>query len=326
MYFEEEPARVSRPKLSPDNDKNHIFYALLAYNEEKKSNNKLRFTYLYSLHQKLLRASLLKEWNLAEHFKKKIELEDHFLGESSFSKTSMLSVRDPAIAFYYYYLIKDYNAALKYMIASLGSIDVLINDGFKDGMFMKIEQFLNTFRVHYNAKNYTDAAYFGKEVLSYLLGNDSEHFQFPIKDVIRSSQQYHEILHLYLNSIFSKSIKNGNDFEVNENFLVVAIGNIQLRADREIDSLLLESLRLIQLFITSDQKIALESLVTTNVFNVNVPVYIQYYFIQILKNYVGVNEKASIDLLAKIGKYEKSILKQGNLGKKIDVNQEEIAA
>jgi hypothetical protein len=324
MSFDNEP-NGQRPKLAPDNDKNHVFYALLSYNRDK-SDNKLRFTYLYSLHQKLLRASLLKEWHIAEHFKLKIELEEHLLGESDFSKTSMLSIRDPAIAFYYYHLKKDYNAALQYMSSSLKNIDILINDGFSDGMFMKIEQLLNTFRVHYTAGNYVDAANFAKHVFSYVVGSSNDFFQFPLKEVIRSNHQLHEILHLYINSILSKSINLENEPKANNDFLIAAINDIHIPLNTEIEPLFVESFNLIKLFLLPTKDEAFDKLLRTDVFNKDVPVYIQHYLLITLLAHPGVIEGASLDLLSRIGKYQKSILKLGNLGKKININQENLAA
>lgn len=319
---------IMEPKLKLSvtvNEKNHIFYALLNYTI-KQHDIKVRFSYIYSLHQKLLRASINRDWNLASFFCEKLMRESARHDLSELERNATLSIINPAIAFYHYQLKKDFVSSLEYISASLYNIDLLIENGFSDGIFMKIEQKLNAFRVQYSAKEYFTAHFYANEVLSYLLGMPGADYQIPFKELIRSSEQHREIIHLFLNSIISKAVGKGGITEINHDFLSNIFLPINLEHSNYDNQIFTRSFQAFKYLLSENVEAALDILTEIKIFNQEVPVFIQYYFINFLLNYPQIHMLVSTEEIIKLSKWRGELLSETSPHKKPQVeNIEKVA-
>ncbi|GAA3953255.1 hypothetical protein GO495_22105 [Chitinophaga oryziterrae] len=214
-----ENAGTSAKPNTVEYDKGHIFYAVQEFASDF-CNERVKHAYFYGMHQKLLRACQNKDMNLAGYFLSKLENNPVVKNESEnlISRNTLESIINPSVAYYYYAEGNNYQKAADYLALSLENIDYLIDTGFRDGMYMKIEQYLNSFRVAVSAGNFEEATSYAKDVMLYLLSSGREKFQFPFSEVLRSADQLKGILDMYINAIVFKTtgipLLTGNGEEV----------------------------------------------------------------------------------------------------------------
>lgn len=298
-------ATNSRPRL--DYDRDHIFYAILQY-ALKFSSEKTRYTYFYSLSQKLLRACWQREFAVSTYYLEKLE-SDRVARESfenDISYHALYSVFNPAIAYYYYQLKKDYNAAEARMLRSLDDIEFLIKHGFNDGVFMKIEQHLNTFRVYHNAGDLEKAVFYARMVIRFLLSSEKESYDFPFAVVMRSQKQLNAILNLFFNGMIYKSIARTEDPEqfFHNSYLVSIFSDLDVPYNTSMDSDLGRTIDAFVLIINGkDEEAVSKILANERVFDPQTPVSIRYFIMAFLLHYGDVREKADEQLKNSIFTY-----------------------
>jgi len=264
-------------------DKHHIFYSVLIYLASKYGNeNLIDYIYFYNQYEKLLNQSRENNLNIGIYYINKIKnLHKNYEYKSDLVKNGLDSLYHPAIAYYYYFVTKEYNLAEYYILESLKNIDFLISNGFKDGIFMKIEQWLNTFRVYYNMGNEDKAMFYSTEVLSYILGEDNSLFQIPFREVQQYESQLTQILDLFFNGVIFKvlSTSSGKAF-FNNIFLLQILENLKNR-DYNKNLSIHNSINIMYLILTNN-KSAVSEILNTNIFTQEIPKSIRYFILKFL--------------------------------------------
>lgn len=306
----EAPATSNVPTVRQNDDLGHIFYAILSY-ALKFSDEKIKYTYFYSLSQKLLRACNLGEKKVATYFLDKFEgdkvARPQFENEVSYQ--ALHSIFNPAIAYYYYRVKHDYPTAEKYMLDSLKNVDFLIDHGFDDGVYMKIEQQLNTFRVYSSAGLKDESIRYAREVMSYLLSKDKETYQFPFSNVLGNKNQYHSILNLFFNGIVFKTLAKESDENFFKNEILVNIfTGLNVEYNEWLDVELAKTIDAFVMILNNDHESAVDKILETNVFDKSVPRSLKYFMLTFLLQYGDVKEKLSEELSSRIFTYQKEEL------------------
>jgi hypothetical protein len=306
-----------------NNDLDHIFYAILEY-ALRFSSDKTKYTYYYSLSQKLLRACHLGENKVATYFLEKFEGEkvsrEQF--ENDVSYQALHSIFNPAIAYYYYHVKHDYVSAEKCMINSLANIDFLIEHGFDDGVYMKIEQQLNTFRVYFNAGEYDKAILYARKVMPFLLSSEKETYQFPFSKVLRNQKQLHSILNLFFNGIIFKTLgKASEDNFFQNNILVSIFSDLDVSYNEMLDGETAKTIDAFILILKNRAEEAADKIMATNVFDKSVPRSLRYFILSFLLQYGDVKEKLPEHLNNSIFTYQKDELNLSDAQLKITGTQ-----
>ena len=193
--------------------KNNIFHAILDFIiSENNSLNKMDYLTLFYTYEKLLDHARMRDYNICEYYVDKINfLHKEVEFDSNLSFQGMNSLYNPAIG-YYYYSIKDFDQSIQHMLSSIQNINELINYGFHDATFIKIEQYLNIFRLYYDFQLSNEAVQYAINVINYILGEVNYHFEeYPIEKVIRNENQYNEIIIIFFNAIIFKILRNYSD-------------------------------------------------------------------------------------------------------------------
>lgn len=291
-------------------DSGHIFYALLNY-VQLTLNNREKLTYNYILSEKLFRVCREKEPNVASYFVDKILKQYCELDSNNpLEYHTIKAILNPVLAYYYYYLDKDYDNAQKYMIELLDSIDFLIDHGFDDGMYMKIEQYLNISKVYFNAGNHSQSAIYSRAVIKYLLSNEAETFQFPFSKILSFEGQYESILKSFLNGILFKAVGNTNIGNSLQNpYLSSVFDNLNISFNDKINSDLKNSLDIFLLILDNKVEKGLEKSIKSDIFNKQVPTSIQHLILAALMNFQNVSELIPLDLKIVIQNYQNNELK-----------------
>jgi hypothetical protein len=286
-------------------DSGHIFYALLKYVRPTQEVRE-KHIYCYTLSEKLFRVCREKEPNVASYFVDKILQQNCSLDPNNLLEYhSIKSILNPVLAYYYYYLNKDYDSAQKYMVELLNNIDFLIDHGFDDGMYMKIEQYLNLSKVYFNAGKYSDSAQFAREVIKYLMSNGSESFQFPFSSVLSFEGQYQSILQSFINGILSKAIgKTDTLNSLHNGYLSSIFDNLNITYNDNISSSVKDSLEIFLLILNDRLMEGLEKSIKSNIFNKQVPTTIQRFILSTLLNFQDVSQLIPLDLKRSIYSYQ----------------------
>jgi len=272
---------VNRVPRNNNFDNGHIFYAVLEY-AIQFSPEREKMTYYYSISQKLLIASRQNDRHVAGYLLNK--LVDNGVSRvrlgTELSYHALHSVFNPAIAYYYYFLLHDYTNAEKYMLALLENIDYLIAHGFRDGMYMKIEQYLNTSRVYFNAGEYEKSAVYAREVMQYLLSDDPCTFEFAFRDVMHSSKQLTSILDLFFNGLIFKTLAKAGpgDFYRNR-FLVSVFSDLDITYNRVMDQDLRQSITAFRLILEDRGEEALTVILDSRIFESHIPSSLRYFLL-----------------------------------------------
>ncbi|QHS63769.1 hypothetical protein [Chitinophaga agri] len=304
----EPPGQVASKSNNFDNG--HIFYALLEY-VIKELPEREHYTYCYCISQKLLRVCRAKEHNVATYFVDKIGEQYNRLNQDlALEYHSLQSIFNPVMAYYHYYLRHDYDNAEKYMLVLLDNIDFLIGHGFRDGMFMKIEQYLNTSRVYFNAGRYDESARYGREVMRYLLSNAKETFEFPFSDVLASQNQLRSILDLFFNGLIFKALANpesGSFFQ--HPFLLSVFANMDIAYNELIAPDTVKALEIFLLISEGKEEEGLDMAINANIFHEEVPASLQYFVLSALLNHQNAGDLLSASLKDNIRIYQEKALK-----------------
>lgn len=273
--------------FAKENEKNHIFYALSKY-VVPKADNFVAFTYLYSVHNKLLRDCWGKNFNMAEYHKNELLQDSLYENVNTVGKEAMFAITNPAIAFYYYKLLHHYDEAIIKLNESVQNIDFMIADGFKDGMFMKIEQKLNMFRVYASDKNYSQATKHAVELLDYIVGSEAFNFEFPFQEVVQNPTMYHNIINLYVGSFIGRARVNSSDDLYDDGFLKDIFCNLSLKFNELIDPEVKVALQSVPYLLSGETEEAFAILSSTDVFNSPVPLQLQALILSSLLKQDGV--------------------------------------
>ncbi|MEN2436589.1 hypothetical protein AAH994_14325 [Weeksellaceae bacterium A-14] len=190
-------------------NKNHIFHSVLDFISKNNSENKMDYMTLFYTYEKLLDHSRMRDYNICEYYVDKINfLHKNIQFDSNLSIQGMYSLYNPAIG-YYYYSIKKFDKSLKHMLDSIQNINELIQYGFVDATFIKIEQYLNLFRLCYDFQYTDEAIKYATSVVNYILGSGDLLFkEYPIRKVIRNEAQYNEIISIFFNAIIFKALRH----------------------------------------------------------------------------------------------------------------------
>lgn len=286
-------------------DSGHIFYALLKYvrpTEEVRE----KLIYNYILGEKLFRVCKEKEPNVSSYFVDKILEQNNNLDPNNLLEYhSVKSILNPVLAYYHYYLNKDYDNAQKYMVELLDNIDFLIDHGFEDGMYMKIEQYLNISKVYFNAGKYSESALFAREVIKYLMSNEKESFQFPFSSVLSFEGQYQSILQSFINGILSKAIGKIDTLDpLHNDYLFSIFDNLNIPYNDNINPYLKDSLDIFLLILNGKQMDGMEKSIKSNIFNKQVPTSIQHFILANMLNFQNVFQLIPSDLKSSIYAYQ----------------------
>jgi hypothetical protein len=282
-----ETPRQANPLRTVDFDNGHIFYGLLEYALRYSPLNREAYTYYYSLSQKLLRTSRQEEYHVSKYFLEKLTTNASQIpvGETV-DYHALHSIFNPVIGYYYYFVLRDYQGAEKYMLELLRNIDFMIGHGFEDGMYMKIEQYLNTARVYFNAGRYDDGARYAREVMAYLLSSEKESFEFPFSQTLRSKAQLESVLALFFNGLIFKSLPTpGVDNFFRHPFLIAVFADINVPYNERIDESLANAIDAFRLILQGHEKAALEKILANDVFGKQVPTSVRYFLLHFLLQY-----------------------------------------
>jgi len=284
-----EAPREDHSLRSVNFDNGHIFYGLLEY-VLQLSPNREEYTYYYSLSQKLLRTSRSREQHISRYFLDKLmENAAQIPTGDTVDYHALNSIFNPVVGYYYYYVLHDYEGAEKYMLELLRNIDFMIAHGFEDGMYMKIEQYLNISRVYFNAGQYEKAAKYAKEVMCYLLSREQESFEFPFSQSLRTKAQLDSILALFFNGLIFKALpKAGTDDFFRHPFLVAVFGDIDVAYNELMDAPLAAAIDAFQLILRREHDTALDKILANAVFEKHVPTSLRYFLLHFLLQYDAV--------------------------------------
>ncbi|NML40003.1 hypothetical protein HHL17_22570 [Chitinophaga sp. G-6-1-13] len=285
-YAPEPPKEADSSAASSNSNKfdnGHIFYALLEYIIRELPERE-KHTYCYSLSQKLLRVCQSKERNVATYFVNKVEEQYALLNEEqALEYHALRSIFNPVMAYYHYYLQHDYERAEGYMLGLLENIDYLIGHGFLDGMYMKIEQYLNTARVYFNAGQYDKSARYARVVMQYLLSSGKETFEFPFSEVLRSANQLNSILALFFNGLIFKALakpESGAFFR--NDFLLAVFREMDISFNEMMEPATRDALAILLRISEGEEEEGLEMALDTQIFNEKVPASMRYFVLTAL--------------------------------------------
>jgi hypothetical protein len=295
-------------------DRGHIFYAVQEF-ASNCCNERVKHAYFYGLHQKLLRACLNKDKHLAGHFLSRLE-NNHIVkneSENLLSRHTLESIINPSVAYYYYTVGNDPAKAASYLTASLENIDYLIEAGFKDGMYMKIEQYLNSFRVAISSGNLADAASYAKDVTVYLLSAEKEKFEFPFAEVLRSPAQLKAILEMYMNAIIFKTLGNPLlEEHVKESLLLSVFSNDPINYNTNVEHELKTALAVFSSFLVKADPEMLSEEAIASVLAAKVPSSVQYYMLTRLLENTSEELLPDNTSLFKVEEYCRKVLQLNN--------------
>lgn len=292
----------------------HIFNSILTFilaNSDKP--NKLDYITLFCNYEKLLNYSRKKDYNICEFYVNRInEYHNQIRFPTKLEENGLNSLYHPAIA-YYHYSCSRYNVAVTYMDKSLKNIDYLIISGFKDAIFMKIEQYLNKFRLCYDMKNFEEAIALATDVLAFIIQKDSNQkfCHYPLRDVILSDNQYFQLFSLFVNTIIFKVIRNfKTKDEIFDNIFLISLVTAIIKNTEATNSNanVASSIKILKLIFV--EKNLNEKTLLNNEFyaNILIPNSIKYilleYVVKINPDYkVSMNLEKAIDKLLSTNKY-----------------------
>lgn len=231
----------SKENDDKSNGSQHIFHSILNYViKNSDSSKKLDYLMLFYNYEKILDYSRKKDYNICEYYLNRVsEYHDLVNFTSELEEQGLKSLYNPTIA-YYHYSRKQYNEAMIYMNSSIKNIDFLINSGFKDAVFMKVEQCLNSFRLLYEMHDYESAILVASELLSYIINqNEIQDFCiYTIDSVIVNDFQYIKLFSLFIDSIIYKVIRQYSRKEeiFNSSFLHSLVTRVSNNVQSEIQN------------------------------------------------------------------------------------------
>lgn len=206
-----------------DYDRNHVFFDILRFSSSKTpKEEKLDMYYQFNCYQRILDNARSGKPKIAQFW------IDHLNGapkdySSIESLNGMNSLYYPAVAFYAY-MQKDYPVALLQLGESFKSIDILFEAGFKEAIFMKIEQKLNEFRIHYSMKQEDEAIHVMSSLLSYLVSEQPDvDFKINAGAISRNQDEVIGLLNYCFDSLFFKVYRSKNYMESFQDDLMLKI-------------------------------------------------------------------------------------------------------
>ena len=193
-----------------DYDRNHVFFDILRFSSNNISQEeKQDMYYQFNCYQRILDNARSGKPKLAEYW------INHLAGlpinySSETSQHGMNCLHYPALA-YYSYIVKDYATALERIESSFKSIDALFDAGFQEAVFMKIEQKLNEFRIHYSTNQRDTAFVVMGGLLSYLVSEQkNKDFQIPASQVARNHDEVVGLFNYCFDSLFFRIYRSKN--------------------------------------------------------------------------------------------------------------------
>lgn len=293
-------------------DRNHIFYAILQFVvNQSPSSDKFYCFYLQTLSEKILNYVRREEKNVCLHYFDKIEAvtaAHHY--KDKVTEEGMKSLYFPTMAYYYYTLGKDNEKALGLMFETLKCVDTLIEAGFDDGMYMKIEQYINTYRVYHNMQQWDNAYKFIYEVIAYLLGNEVPDFQIPFQNVMSSRKQLYDIYNLFFNGVIFKCLNNYPSNNFFEQPLLLQLVNDILELENPLaDTFLVDALQAMQYILTQQYAKALEKIGNQNIFHAEIPSSIRHFLLAFMLEQQGGVDVLDTTLATKVAAYQKNVLR-----------------
>jgi hypothetical protein len=262
-----------------DYDRNHVFFDILRFSSNNISQEeKQDMYYQFNCYQRILDNARSGKPKLAEYW------IDHLAGlpinySSETSQHGMNCLHYPALA-YYFYVVKDYANALDRIESSFKSIDALFDAGFQEAVFMKIEQKLNEFRIHFSTNQRDTAFQVMGGLLSYLVSEQKNtDFQIPASKVARNHEEVIGLFNYCFDSLFFRIYRSKNSTaSFQDEFMERIIKEVSSHISPEFD-FLQKPLQAFEAVMNNDEKTFLQLASENELFDDRLPAMMRYAYL-----------------------------------------------
>ena len=308
LYNKLEISLLKEDNSFKDYDRNHIFFEILNYCSTKTTEaEKMDMYYHFYSYQRIIEQGRNRKLKLADFWINRVKSVplNHQSKESTEGMNSLLY---PAIAFASY-MKKDYEDALVQLEKTFACIDFLIEDGFKEGILMKIEQKLNEFRTLYNMKN-DNALNVLTSTLNYIVSDTvSKDFVIPISEVSKTKNEEIGLFNYCFDSIFLKVYRNKEFMQSFENdFFLKLIENLPASYSSNFSFLHEPMEAFLAILRGNDQKF-FERILQSNLLDDRLPGMMRFTFIATIVNHLKKTEVDVTPLHNAFRKYNRVNLK-----------------
>lgn len=329
LYTKLENSLLREENSFKDYDRNHIFFEILNYCSNKTTEEeKMDMYYHFYCYQRIIEQGRNRKLKLADFWINRVTSVplNHKSKESIEGMNSLLY---PAVAFASY-MKKDYDDALVQLEKTFLCIDFLIQDGFKEGILMKIEQKLNEFRTLYNMKLYDNALNVISTTMNYIVSDTtSKGFVLPISEVSKTKNEEIGLFNYCFDSIFLKVYRNKEFMKSFENELFLKLMQDLPKSFSNEFSFLNEPMQAFVAILNGNQNQFFEQMLAGNLLDDRLPGMMRFTFIATVINQLKQSEINVEPLLTAFRKYNKVNLKvpdifESELLKK-EKNEEQVA-
>lgn len=194
-------------------NRNHVFHDIMDFAQENLNTEELfDMRYTFHLYQRMLSATQHSRLNLAKKFVEEAKnIGVSFTDEKA--QAGMSSLYYPAIA-YYYYVVEDYEEALKGIQNSFSPIRTLSKLGLDAAPLMMLEQVINEFRINYSAQKYDRAEELARYLLDFAINhNHGDLFPGNLSILANSEEERSQLSKYVIDTLLFKWIGTEQQLE-----------------------------------------------------------------------------------------------------------------